>query len=115
MSNRSRNERGQFADELSEQEILKLFDREEAPFLTAPEIASEFGVTRQAVTYRLKQMQEKDLVGRKKSGASAVGWWAEVAPRLSPEARAGVEESREQIERGETVSQDKMKHRLGIK
>jgi DNA-binding MarR family transcriptional regulator len=106
MSNRHRDEGGRFVEELSEQGILKLFDRADAPFLTAPEIAEEFDVTRQAVTYRLKRMKEKRLVDRKKSGANAVGWWAKVAPRLSEESIARVERSREEIERGEAVALD---------
>ena len=104
MSNRHRNERGQFTEELTEQGILKLFDRADAPFLTAPEIADDFGVTRQAVTYRLKQMQKKELVGRKVTGASAVAWWARCAPELSPEAAARVEQGREEIESGDVVA-----------
>ena len=114
MSNRTRDEGGRFAEKLSEQGILKLFDRIGDPFLTAPEIAEEFGVTRQAVTYRLKKMQEGGLVDRKKAGANSVGWWATVAPRLSEESKARVERSREQIERGETVSHEELKGRLGM-
>ena len=115
MSEHSRDESGRFSSKITAQDVLKAFDTTEDPFLTAPEIASALGVTRHTVTRRLKEMQERGLVGRKPAGANAVAWWAERAPRLSPEARAGVEESREQIERGETVSQDEIKQRLGIK
>ena len=45
MSNRARDEGGRFAEELSDQEILKLFDATNEAFLTAPEIAEEFEVT----------------------------------------------------------------------
>jgi predicted transcriptional regulator len=106
MSNRPRDEGGRFVEELSEQGILKLFDRADAPFLTAPEIAEKFDVTRQAVNYRLRQMKEKGLVSHKKTGARSVGWWATVAPRLSEESIARVERSREEIERGEVVALD---------
>lgn len=114
MSNQRRDDGGRFAEELTEQDILKVFDRTDEPFLTAPEIAKEFDVTRQAVTYRLKQMRNDGLVGRKETGASSVGWWAEVAPRLSDEAIRGIEESDRQRERGETVSMAEMKRRLGM-
>lgn len=73
---------------ISEQDILKVFDAADEPFLTATEIANEMPVSRQAVNYRLETMHDKGTVGRKKTGARSVGWWAEVAPRLSPEARA---------------------------
>ena len=114
MSEHSRDESGRFSSKVGVQDILKLFDVTEDPFLTAPEIAAELGVTRHTVTRRLKEMENEGLVGRKDAGSNAVAWWAERAPRLSPEASAGVEKSRKQIERGETVSQDEMKQRLGI-
>lgn len=73
---------------ISEQDILKVFDAANEPFLTASEIANEMPVSRQAVNYRLETMHKKGSVGRKKTGARSVGWWAEVGPRLSHEARA---------------------------
>jgi predicted transcriptional regulator len=88
----------------SEQDILKVFDATDEAFLTASEIAEELPVSRQAVNYRLKQMHEKGLVERKKAGAHAVGWWAEVAPALSAEAAEGVERGREEVAKGETVA-----------
>ena len=71
---------------ISEQDILKVFDAADEPFMTASEIADELPVSRQAVNYRLDTMLEKGLVGKKKTGARSVGWWAEVAPALSAEA-----------------------------
>ena len=110
MSNRARDEGGRFAEELSDQEILKLFDVTNEAFLTAPEIAEEFEVTRQAVTYRLKRMHEDGLVERKEAGASSVGWWAKRAPRLSDEAR----ERADAADPDDAISQAEMKRRLGM-
>lgn len=87
MSETDRDDGGRFTERVTEQEILKVFDRIEAPFLTAKELAEEIGISRQAANYRLKQMRESDLVDSKKTGARSVGWWAEVAPELSDEAR----------------------------
>lgn len=88
---------------ISEQDILKVFDAADEPFLTASEIADELPVSRQAVNYRLDSMHEKGLVGKKKTGARAVGWWAEVAPSLSAEAAERVEAAREEVAAGDTV------------
>ena len=110
MSNRARDEGGRFAEELNDQEILKLFDATNEPFLTAPEIAEEFEVTRQAVTYRLKRMHGDGLVERKEAGASSVGWWAKRAPRLSDEARARADAA----DPDDAISQAEMKRRLGM-
>ena len=75
MSEYPRDGGGRFAEKVSERDILDLFAEADAPFLTAPEIAARVGVTRQAITYRLKRMQEKGLVDRKDVGSNAVVWW----------------------------------------
>ena len=82
-----RDESGRFEETVTEQEILKVFDYEDDPVLTAPEVAEglrRFGkqLTSEGVRNRLEQMADKGLVSRKKLGARAVGWWAEVAPEL---------------------------------
>lgn len=88
---------------ITEQDILKVFDRATDPFLTASEVAAALPVSRQAVNYRLNQMLNKGLLGKKKTGARAVGWWAEVAPSLSDEATERVDKAREEIAAGDTV------------
>ena len=79
-----RSEGGRFGEKVTEQDILKVFDAAEAPFLTTAEIAEELPVSSDAVYRRLERMCEKKLVGKKKTGARSVGWWATVAPRLDP-------------------------------
>lgn len=95
---------------ISEQDILKVFDAAEEPFLTSSEIADELPVSRQAVNYRLEQMREKDLVGKKKTGARSVGWWAQVGPRLSDEARAHADAA----DLDAAISHEDLKAELGI-
>jgi len=96
-------ESGRFEGEVSEQDILKVFDRADEPVLTAKEVSDELPISRDAVTYRLNKMHEEDVVGKKETGARSVAWWAKVAPELSDESKARVEESREDIEEGNTV------------
>lgn len=93
---------------ISEQDILKIFDAATEPFLTASEIAAALPVSRQAVNYRLDQMHDKGLLGKKKAGARAVGWWAEVAPTLADDAAERVEMAREEIAAGDTVSLEEL-------
>jgi len=95
---RNRSKTGEFTAEVSEQDILLVFDSTDEPFMTASEVADELPITRDAVLRRLKGMEEKGLVGHKKAGARAVGWWAKVAPKLDPEL---AEELEEQAERQE--------------
>jgi transcription initiation factor IIE alpha subunit len=96
--NQPRNEGGRFGEKVTEQDILKVFDAVEEPFLTTTEIAEELPVSKDAVYRRLEQMREKDVVGKKKTGARSVGWWAKVAPELSAEAQHRVEESKDRDE-----------------
>jgi len=88
MSGQQRDESGEFTEKVTDQDVLKVFDYADEPVLTASEVASELPITREAVGRRLNRMREKGLVDRKETGARAVAWWAEVAPRLSDEARA---------------------------
>jgi predicted ArsR family transcriptional regulator len=104
MSEVDRDEHGQFTETVTEQDILKVFDRADAPFLTATELANELSISRQAANYRLKQMHEEDNVGRKQTGARSVGWWATIAPRLSDEARRRADAA----DQGKAVSLDEL-------
>jgi hypothetical protein len=87
MSEQQRDESGEFAEKVTDQDVLKVFDFADAPIMTASEVAAELPITREAAGRRLNQMHENGLVDRKQTGASSVAWWATVAPRLSPEAR----------------------------
>ena len=82
---------------------LKVFDYEDDPALTAPEVADglrRFGtqITSEGVRNRLEEMDEKGLVSRKKLGARVVGWWAEVAPELDSSTAETVDSRKESDE-----------------
>jgi len=93
-SKRTRDEGGKFEEKVTEQDILKIFDRADVPVLTASDLADGLPVGRDAVYCRLSDMHDDGLVGKKDAGARAVVWWAKVAPRLSEEAKQRVEEAR---------------------
>lgn len=95
-----RDDAGRFEEFVTEQDILKVFDYEDDPVLTAPEIADglrRFGkqITPEGVRNRLGEMDEKGLVSRKKLGARAVGWWATVAPELDASTANTVDSRKE--------------------
>jgi len=98
-----RDDTGQFKETVTEQDILKVFDYEDDPVLTAPEVADglrRFGkqITPEGVRNRLEEMADQGLVSRKKLGARAVGWWAEVAPDLNTETAETVEDRKDSDE-----------------
>jgi predicted ArsR family transcriptional regulator len=114
MSDTDRDDRGRYTESVSEQEILKVFDRADAPFLTASELADQLPFTKQAANHRLQQMHDNDHVERKQAGGRSIGWWATVAPAPSEETLRDIEATEGELERGETTSQEEMKRRLGI-
>lgn len=83
--NQPRSDSGEFGEKVTEQDILKVFDAADDPFLTTSELAEELPLSRQAIHHRLTQMRENGLVDKKKTGARGAGWWATVAPRLDPD------------------------------
>jgi predicted transcriptional regulator len=89
MSEQQRDESGEFSEKVTDQDVLKAFDAADAPFMTAGELASVLPISRSGMNQWLRGIQEAGLVGRKETGARAVGWWARVAPRLSPAAVRG--------------------------
>ena len=88
MSNRHRTESGEFSEEVSDQDILKLFEEASAPFLTSGELADELPISRSAVNHRLKRMLDRGLVARKETGARSVGWWKVKREEITASAAA---------------------------
>jgi len=98
-----RNDTRRFTEAVSDQAILKVFDIEGDPVLTASEVSDglrRFGIqiTPEGVRRRLDRMADDGLVSRKQLGARAVGWWAEVAPEFDEETAATVDERSESDE-----------------
>jgi len=62
--------------EFTNMNILKFIRAHEDPCVTASEIAAEFGVTNEAVNYRLNKLKRKGRVTDKTVGASAKIWYA---------------------------------------
>lgn len=110
MSEQQRDESGKFGEKVTDQDVLKVFDVADAPFLTSGEIAAELPISRSAVNHRLNRMREDGLVDRKETGARAVGWWANYAPRLSEEARQRADAA----DPATAISHAEMKRRLGM-
>lgn len=100
-----RDDGGRFGAKLTDQAVLLAFEETDDPFLTTAEVHErvDVDVNKKTVYQRLQRMHDDDLIGKKKTGARSVGWWAEVAPGLSSEAVEGVERGRREVENGETV------------
>lgn len=60
---------------MDDKDILNFVRRHEDPVVTAGDIAAEFGVTNEAVNYRLKKLKAAGKLRDKRVGASAVVWY----------------------------------------
>lgn len=75
MSERVRDEDGRFVETVTPERVLGVMRAADAPVVTATDIADELGCTPEAVTGKLKQLQEQGRVARRQVGARAVVWW----------------------------------------
>lgn len=82
MSERARDEKGQFVETVTPERVLAVMRDADAPVLTAGDIADELGCTPEAVTKKLKRLQDHDRVARRQVGARAVVWWLTEKPPL---------------------------------
>lgn len=62
-------------DNLSYEDVLKLFRESEDPVLTAVEVADAFDISSQAANKRLKRLENRGELKRKRVGAAAVVYW----------------------------------------
>lgn len=119
MSNRTRDDNGEYTGKLTEQDLLKAFDYEattEEPMLTVSELVValrehfDVDVSGQTVRRRLRAMEDDGQVASKEFGASAVGWTALVGPRLGEDVRANVKAARQE----DTVPLEEVADDLGV-
>jgi len=59
---------------VTDQELLEVFEDSNEPFLTAPEVAEHFDITRQQIDTRLKKLYAESAIQRKKTGHATI-WW----------------------------------------
>jgi len=102
---RNRDGSGKFEEEVTEQDILKVFAGTDQPVLTASEIADELPVGDKAVYLRLKEMHDSELVNRKEVGARAVVWWAKVEPAPEPATDEGLDRYRGTLRTQKTAAE----------
>jgi len=85
MSERVRDEEGQFVETITPERVLAVLREADTPVVTARDIADELGCTPEAVTTKLKQLQKQGRVARRQVGARAVVWWLTEQPALERE------------------------------
>jgi hypothetical protein len=85
MSERVRDDDGQFVETITPERVLAVMRDADAPVVTASDIAEDLGCTPEAVTTKLKQLRDQGRVTRRQVGARAVVWWLTEPPALESE------------------------------
>lgn len=73
MEEQERDEKGQYKEKVSLDEILSIFNPREP--LTATEVANYFEISNRAALNKLEALREKGVIRRKDVGSRAIVWW----------------------------------------
>jgi DNA-binding Lrp family transcriptional regulator len=73
---------------VSDEEILRVFRKADAPVLTASEVADELPISHSAVNPRLRDLADSGRLSRKNVGSRAVVWWVDNANESESDAPA---------------------------
>ena len=74
---RRRNDRGQYVEEMTEEEILSLLDRVPGPVIATTDVADHFDSTTEGARRKLNALCDRDVLNRRKVGGTRVYWKAE--------------------------------------
>ncbi|MDZ7849502.1 MAG: hypothetical protein U5K70_01360 [Halodesulfurarchaeum sp.] len=71
---RRRNERGQYVERMSEEEIFDLLDRVPGPVIATTDVAAHFDSTTEGARRKLNDLCDADRLDRRKVGGTRVYW-----------------------------------------
>jgi hypothetical protein len=71
---RRRNDRGQYVEEVTADDILELFDRLPGPVLTTTDIAERYDITTEGARRKLNDLCGDGVLDRRKTGQTRVYW-----------------------------------------
>lgn len=71
---RRRNDRGQYVEQMTESEILDLFEYVPGPVIATTDVAAHFDSTTEGARRKLNDLCEEGLLDRRKVGGTRVYW-----------------------------------------
>ena len=71
---RQRNERGQYVDQMTEEEILSLHARLPGPVIATTDVADHFDSTTEGARRKLNDLCDRGVLDRRKVGTTRVYW-----------------------------------------
>jgi hypothetical protein len=77
---RNRDERGQFTDEVTLADVLKVFDDVEGPVVTFGDVAAATGCSADTARRKLRRLHDQGRLGRRTTAGHIVYWRFEDTP-----------------------------------
>lgn len=71
---RARNERGQYAETVTAERVLSVFEQVDGPTITSTDVADTLGCSTEAARRKLTALSESGRVDRRKTGRTTI-WW----------------------------------------
>lgn len=71
---RTRDDSGRYTSEVTDEDVLGVFESVEGPTITTTDVVNALGCSREVARQRLNSLAERGLVKRRKSG-QVVLWW----------------------------------------
>jgi len=105
MSNRERNDAGQFTERVTLDAVLGVFDQVRGPVVTSSDVADALDCTTEAARQKLTRLFDQGRVDRRKTGRTTV-WWRTGDEPDRTEDPAGVQAAESGREWGVTPSED---------
>lgn len=101
MSDRERDDTGQFRETVTLEAVLEVFDEVRGPVITSSDVAEALECTTEAARQKLTRLYDRGEVDKRKTGRTTV-WWHTGGEPITPDERAGslsdAEELNEEIE-----------------
>ena len=76
---RNRSAGGEFAEAVTLDDVLGIFERVEGPVVTSGDVADRLGCTTQTARRKLKQLRDEGQVGSRLAGRTTVWWLTDAA------------------------------------
>lgn len=70
----NRDERGQFTETVTREDVLAVFDAVEGPVVTSGDVAERTGCSRDTARRKLTQLSEAGHLGRRKAAGRVLYW-----------------------------------------
>lgn len=104
MSNRERNDAGQFTERVTLEAVLGVFDQVRGPVVTSSDVADALDCTTEAARQKLTRLYDQGRVDRRKTGRTTV-WWRTGDEPARTEDPADDSDAESERERGVTPSE----------